>query len=209
MHRLLPLLLLGLVSAAPLEGGPQKWALLIAGSNGYGNYRHQADVCHAYQILRKHGIPADHIVTLMFDDIAHSAENPFPGRIFNSPQRKDVYAGVHIDYRGEDVNGDVFLAVLKGDKSAVGGKGSGRVLESGADDHVFVYYADHGATGLIGMPAGNVVGEGSSWGNAPPSSELSSGQPESFEKSGFTLSTTLRFSFLFNYNLDDWRNNFK
>lgn len=26
------------------------WALLIAGSNGWGNYRHQADVCHAYQV---------------------------------------------------------------------------------------------------------------------------------------------------------------
>jgi len=25
------------------------WALLIAGSSGWGNYRHQADICHAYQ----------------------------------------------------------------------------------------------------------------------------------------------------------------
>ena len=24
------------------------WVVLVAGSNGYGNYRHQADVCHAY-----------------------------------------------------------------------------------------------------------------------------------------------------------------
>ena len=29
------------------------WAVLIAGSSGYGNYRHQADVCHAYQIMIK------------------------------------------------------------------------------------------------------------------------------------------------------------
>jgi legumain len=27
------------------------WALLVAGSNGYDNYRHQADICHAYQVL--------------------------------------------------------------------------------------------------------------------------------------------------------------
>ena len=26
-------------------------AVLIAGSNGYDNYRHQADICHAYNIL--------------------------------------------------------------------------------------------------------------------------------------------------------------
>ena len=24
------------------------WAVLVAGSNTYGNYRHQADVAHAY-----------------------------------------------------------------------------------------------------------------------------------------------------------------
>ena len=26
------------------------WAVLVAGSQGYFNYRHQADVCHAYQV---------------------------------------------------------------------------------------------------------------------------------------------------------------
>lgn len=24
------------------------WAVLVAGSQGYDNYRHQADICHAY-----------------------------------------------------------------------------------------------------------------------------------------------------------------
>ena len=27
------------------------WALLVAGSSGFVNYRHQADVCHAYHLL--------------------------------------------------------------------------------------------------------------------------------------------------------------
>ena len=26
------------------------WALLVAGSSGWGNYRHQSDVAHAYQV---------------------------------------------------------------------------------------------------------------------------------------------------------------
>ncbi len=46
------------------------WALLVAGSNGWYNYRHQADVCHAYQILHNHDIPDSNIVVMMFDDIA-------------------------------------------------------------------------------------------------------------------------------------------
>jgi legumain len=31
------------------------WAVLVAGSNTYSNYRHQSDVCHAYQILLNNG----------------------------------------------------------------------------------------------------------------------------------------------------------
>ena len=56
-------------------------AVLVAGSNTYGNYRHQADVCHAYQLLVKNGMPKENIITLFYDDIAHNEENPFPGKI--------------------------------------------------------------------------------------------------------------------------------
>jgi legumain len=55
------------------------WAVLVAGSSGYGNYRHQADICHAYQILIKNGMKAENIITFAFDDIANNSENPFPG----------------------------------------------------------------------------------------------------------------------------------
>jgi legumain len=51
---------------APKEG--KIWALLVAGSKDYGNYRHQADVCHAYQILHAHGIPDENIIVMMYDD---------------------------------------------------------------------------------------------------------------------------------------------
>ena len=34
------------------RAGPgQVWAVLVAGSRGWDNYRHQADVCHAYQVI--------------------------------------------------------------------------------------------------------------------------------------------------------------
>lgn len=54
------------------------------------------------------------------DDIANSTYNPFPGKVFNKPSysRKavDVYAGVQIDYRGNDVTPDVFKSILLGEK---------------------------------------------------------------------------------------------
>ncbi|KAL6841559.1 hypothetical protein ACP4OV_028702 [Aristida adscensionis] len=128
-----------------------RWAVLIAGSNGYYNYRHQADVCHAYQIMKKGGLKDENIIVFMYDDIAGSPDNPRPGVIINHPKGGDVYAGVPKDYTGEHVNVKNFLAVLLGDKSAVTG-GSGKVVASGPNDHVFVYYTDHGGPGVLGMP---------------------------------------------------------
>jgi len=47
-----------------------------------------------------------------------------------------------------------FLNVLLGDKAAMQGIGSGKVLESGPDDNVFIFYTDHGAVGLVAFPTG-------------------------------------------------------
>ncbi|KAK9923945.1 hypothetical protein M0R45_032341 [Rubus argutus] len=128
-----------------------RWALLIAGSGGYDNYRHQADVCHAYQILKKGGLKDENIIVFMYDDIAFNPENPRPGVIINKPNGNDVYQGVPKDYTGKDVNTHNFYAVLLGNKSALTG-GSGKVLNSSPDDHVFIYYADHGSPGMVCMP---------------------------------------------------------
>ncbi|CAN1333303.1 Vacuolar-processing enzyme beta-isozyme [Linum perenne] len=128
-----------------------RWAVLVAGSKGYGNYRHQADVCHAYQILRKGGLKEENIIVFMYDDIANNELNPRPGVIINHPQGDDVYAGVPKDYTGEAVTAENLYAVIMGDKKAVKG-GSGKVVDSKPNDHIFVYYSDHGGPGVLGMP---------------------------------------------------------
>ncbi|KAM0938251.1 putative legumain protein [Dioscorea sansibarensis] len=133
-----------------------KWAVLVAGSRGYINYRHQADVCHAYQILKKGGLKDENIIVFMYDDIAHNKENPRRGIIINKPRGDDVYAGVPKDYTGEHVNAGNFYAVVLGNKSALTG-GSKKVVDSGPDDHIFVYYTDHGSLGSLGMPTGRSV----------------------------------------------------
>jgi len=136
---------------APTEG--KKWALLIAGSNTWGNYRHQADIYHSYQIMKAGGLADENIIVFHYDDIANNSENPKKGTIINNPTGSDVYAGVPKDYTGAEVTADNFLAALAGDKTAVKG-GSGKVLATGPNDHVFVYYADHGGAGILGMPEG-------------------------------------------------------
>ncbi|PHT92645.1 Vacuolar-processing enzyme [Capsicum annuum] len=131
--------------------GGVRWAVLVAGSSGYGNYRHQADVCHAYQILKRGGLKDENIVVLMYDDIAKSELNPRPGVIINHPNGSDVYAGVPKDYTGEHVTAANLYAVLLGDRSAVKG-GSGKVVNSKPNDRIFLYYSDHGGPGVLGMP---------------------------------------------------------
>ncbi|XP_058739479.1 vacuolar-processing enzyme-like [Vicia villosa] len=133
-----------------------KWALLVAGSRGYDNYRHQADVCHAYQILKNGGLKDENIIVFMYDDIAFNPENPRQGILINHPNGSDVYHGVPKDYVGDDGNERNFFAVLSGNKTAVKG-GSGKVLNSGPNDTIFIYYADHGTTGLVGLPDGGIL----------------------------------------------------
>ncbi|XP_047466720.1 legumain [Mugil cephalus] len=145
--------LVGLVFGFPTEepDSGKHWVVIVAGSNGWYNYRHQADACHAYQIVHKNGIPDEQIVVMMYDDLAQNEQNPTPGVLINRPNGTDVYKGVPKDYTGEDVTPENFLAVLKGDASGVRG-GSGKVLKSGPKDNVFVYFTDHGAPGILAFP---------------------------------------------------------
>ncbi|KJH49308.1 peptidase C13 family protein [Dictyocaulus viviparus] len=126
-------------------------ALLVAGSNGWWNYRHQADVAHAYHLLLSKGILPEHIIVMMYDDIANDPSNPFRGKLFNRPNGTDVYKGLKIDYSGSSVNPKNFLNVLEGNSEAVKG-GNGRVINSKATDRIFVYFSDHGGEGLICFP---------------------------------------------------------
>jgi legumain len=134
----------------------KNWAVIVAGSKSYGNYRHQADACHAYQIVRQNGIPPENIIMMMQDDVANAAENPFPGQMFNKPTAAgvagvDVYDGCAPDYTGSMVDAQLFMDVLTGNKTD---PTRTKVLESGPNDFVFVNFADHGGGKIIAMPNG-------------------------------------------------------
>jgi legumain len=88
---------------------------------------------------------------MMYDDIANNYRNPVKGNIINVPKGPNVYAGVKIDYKGRDVSPQNFISVLQGKATNAG---NGRVIKSGPNDHVFVYFSDHGNRNLIGFPHG-------------------------------------------------------
>ncbi|XP_068207694.1 legumain-like [Palaemon carinicauda] len=153
---MLPLIACGRVPLDKPEGG-EIWAVLVAGSDGWYNYRHQSDICHAYQILKANGIPDDHIVVMMVDDIADNYQNPYPGKIINHPSGDDVYAGVPKDYTGKHVTVENFFKVLRGDANGLQGIGSGKVINSGPNDRIFINMDDHGSPGLFCFPHENMM----------------------------------------------------
>jgi legumain len=115
------------------------------------NYRHQADICGAYQLIKSNGIPEDHIIVMAVDDLVNDEENPFPGQLFNEPNGPDVYAGCNIDYRGSDlVTPDTFHAVLRGNISAL--PEGGKYLKSTSESNVFLFFSDHGELGYLMFP---------------------------------------------------------
>jgi len=135
------------------------WAVIVAGSNTYDNYRHQADACHAYQVVHKFGSPDSRVIMMYYNDIAHNSANPYKGKIFNKPTAKgtagvDVFAGCPQHYTGHNVTVEKFTAVLTGDETVAKGL---PVLKSTANDRVFVNFVDHGATGIIAFPAGEMT----------------------------------------------------
>ena len=141
----------------PSTEGGNVWVLLVAGSSGYMNYRHQADVCHSYHSIRARGVPEERIIVMLFDDVVQSFFNTRRGFLYNEPDGDDVYAGVRKDYTGHQITPKNFLAVLRGDAVAMKGIGTGRVVASGPSDRVFVYFADHGAPGMLAFPSHHLV----------------------------------------------------
>ncbi|KAI5103633.1 legumain precursor [Silurus meridionalis] len=107
----------------------RQWVLLVSGSKGWENYRHQANVCHAYQVARQNGVPEEQMVVMMYDDIADNTENPTYGNIINITNGPNVYPGVSKDYTGREVSAENFLAVLRGDSAAVKKTGRKKVIE--------------------------------------------------------------------------------
>jgi len=80
------------------------------------------------------------------------------GFLYNEPNGIDVYAGVPKDYVNKHITPKNFLAVLRGDAEAMSKvPGSGRVIDSGPNDRIFVYFADHGAPGMLAFPSKLVV----------------------------------------------------
>ncbi len=130
------------------------WAVIGALSQDWPNYRHQADALTMYRMIRSQGVPDDHIILLIYDDIPTHGKNPKQGEVYHSPSGEEVRKEAVPDVTGEQVNRERFISILSGNEPLPDGQN----LRSGENSTVFVYLSSHGSqNGSLVMGEGNEV----------------------------------------------------
>ncbi len=119
----------------------ENYAFLMATSKGWENYRHQADVLHTYQLLKKNGFDDEHIILILADDLANSSSNLLPGVVRNEPGGENLYKNVTVDYKLADINAETVKNILCGNQTAQ----TPIVLPSTSADNVFMFTSGHGS----------------------------------------------------------------
>ena len=120
-------------------------AVLICGSEGWYNYRHQADILYVYNNLKKNGFTDDDIILIMRDDIAGHAKNAYKGVIKVSLNGENLYRDIQLDYRADTLGVADIKDILLGNKSSR----LSTVLESTETDNVLLYWTGHGTAGAF------------------------------------------------------------
>lgn len=118
----------------------ERWALLVAGSRGWANYRFQADVFAMYQLLRQHGYDDDHIVLIAEGDVATHSKNTFAPDLRTSNDGPNLYQASAIDYKLSQLTAADLSAILSGKRS----DHLPHVLGSTDNDNVFIFWSSHG-----------------------------------------------------------------
>lgn len=120
------------------------YALLVAASKTWENYRHQADILNVYQILKYLGYDDDHIVLIMEDDLAENPQNPHMGEV-RRHDGQNLYVDVNVDYKLKDLESGDIVKILMGQKSSR----LKHVIDADSSTDVLVYWSGHGAPNFL------------------------------------------------------------
>ena len=127
------------------EAVSKRWALLVAASSGWANYRFQADIFAFYQKLKKMGYDDDHIIVIAEDDLVNHERNLYPGELFVRLNGDNVYEPNVIDYKLSSLDPLKMKDVLTGKSS----KSLPKVIQAKSTDNVFVFWSGHGTPGYL------------------------------------------------------------
>ena len=103
------------------ETAKSRWAVIVAASYGWANYRHQADALYLYHLLKNLKEPKDrydddHIILILADDIATGWRNKKPNEIYARLNGENLYTNdVQIDYLLSELTSDDMVKIMKGE----------------------------------------------------------------------------------------------
>lgn len=120
----------------PMKTGA--YALIIATSSGWNNYRHQANAYEMYQLLKANGFDDEQIILIAEDDIANNTMNPYPGKIFTSVNGINVYENIRIDHKLSEIKLSDLYDLLTDE--------TGKGISIGDSDNLFIYWCGHGSS---------------------------------------------------------------
>lgn len=131
--------------------GPKNdnWALLIATSYGWLNYRHQADVLTFYNMLKDNGYDDDHIVLVMQDDLRFDNNNMYQGKVTDYYGNNLYRDDLKLDYKIKDITPEDIQDILMGNESVR----LPHVLKPTKDDNILVFWSGHGNKGVLNWAA--------------------------------------------------------
>ena len=116
------------------------YAVLVAASKGWKNYRHQADVLGMYHYLKGKGYDDDHIILIIADDIAYNEKNPSQGVVRREIGGDNLYRDIQIDYKLGDLTLEDLKQILTGEPS----ENYPVTLGSCENDNVLFFWSGHG-----------------------------------------------------------------
>ncbi len=125
-----------------------KWAILVQGSSGWDDYRHQADVLNVYQLLKRNGWPDDHIILIISDDIANDKRNLTPGEVRTNLNGPDLYKTAKIDYSSDSLTVADLKSILLGSQSFH----LPTVLNTTDQSDILLFWSGHGISETATLP---------------------------------------------------------
>ena len=111
------------------------YAIIMCGSRGYTNYRHQADVYAWVNILLNRGYKRENIITISYDDVAAETKE-----IYHTCDGPNMYLEGAVNYSSIQASKDQFIKSINGinNKKA----------------NVLIVYINHGAYNFLSTPNG-------------------------------------------------------
>lgn len=117
-----------------------RYAVVMATSTGWINYRHQADALDIYRMLRNAGYDDDHIVLITEDDLANDPDNPHPGVVHVTPNGENLHLNIRNDYKISQLTPADLENILKGN---VTGR-TPQVVHGSKNTNVLFFWSGHG-----------------------------------------------------------------